>query len=194
VYADAIYPNGIKVSSLPVRAIPKRIGIKEANDHVSEVLADFSLSADGWYYYPGMRTEPINAEFRYEFITDPAGGRGMVLPDHQGIFRWGTYKCVDPKWRPDRDHSGLKFRFYAAAEGEWTCITVFRPWMGGQRKWEYTTHLVQGWHWIQVPIYALLDDTHTPIPSIQLIHQLIVTFKENPVKNGGSALGSVTWT
>ncbi|MBP1988548.1 alpha/beta hydrolase family protein [Paenibacillus eucommiae] len=194
IYADAIYPNGMKISGLPLRALPQQLGMQQADDVSSDVLADFQEGNDGWYC-PIMWTEPIDAEFRYDFVPDPQGGRGVALPDFQGLYHWTTFKCVDPKWQSSPEHMGLSFRFYAATEGDWVCKAIYRTAVAGERRWAYNVSLTQGWNTIDVPFKQLRDEAGNPLPGSFFIQSLLITFQEQePDKAvGKSALGSVQW-
>jgi dienelactone hydrolase len=191
VYVDAVYADGVKTSSFPLRFSPGYIGAVPSGAPASLELADFSAGLDGWHC-PEMRTEPFDPEFRYAFLDDPLGGKALTLCEPGLPFALVTHKPVDPMMERDKDHKRLQLRLYADCTGAWKVSLFYRPDQAGQKIWVCEFNADTGWMEARLERNSFRNAEGQSLPTWEKAHKIAVSFvPADDASSGSPALGSV---
>jgi dienelactone hydrolase len=194
IYADVIYRDGSKISSLPLRLSPSYLGMKQSTDLKSDIIADFRNGQDGWYC-PIMWTEPIHSEFKYGYMNDPQGGKAITIEDKGVPFIIRSFKLSDPKWQGNDRCRGMAVRVYASNPGTWEVVAVYRPWCYGEKAFKYKRGTSEGWSTLYICKEDFCTEEGLHLSSWIELHELIVSFipHDNPEQGIKAALGNIIW-
>lgn len=194
VYAETIGAAGVKIGGLPLRFVPSYEGLKAPTDLPSTVLADFSGGTDGWLC-PFKRTEPMDADFRYEWIADPNGGMALGLADTDLPFQLATRKPSDPKWRFEMEGMAvLKCRLFTGDLGKWTIELFHRPEQSGQHSWKHERVQEPGWQTLRLTLDNFSDESGRSLFAWETVQRIDVRLEgASGTAAGRSALGRVEW-
>jgi hypothetical protein len=195
LYADVIYGNGIKVSSLPVRVSPKYEGMVHPTDTASDEYADFTDDLAAGWQYPMVYVDPLDPEVLYSFVEDDEGNRAISLAGNELPFHLTTYKFIDLKWQINRNDAVLCLKMRGRNGGRWELEFVNKPGNSGQTSWKYSCPSAEGWHRIAIKLADWRNEAgQSPLFWHQL-QQLYVSYVqgEEPADIAELALGRV-WT
>lgn len=193
VYVDAIYADGVKTSSFPLRFSPIYLGAVPSGTPLTLELADFTRGLDGWHCLE-QRTEPFDADFRYVFVEDPQGGKALALNEPGSKFALVTHKPVDPVMRGDKDHLQLQLRLFTDVPGVWEVSIFYRPDQAGQIVWVSEIDGVHGWSDVRIARQSFRHAEGKALSTWEKMHKICVTFLHEQVDSSSSckpALGSV---
>jgi dienelactone hydrolase len=193
VYADVMYDAGMKISSCPLRMCPARMGIEKPSEPIMETLADFRSGQDGWYC-PVMWTEPIDPEFEYGFLDDPAGGKAMTIRSEAVPFSLASFKFADPRYRRADTCAGIAVRLYSSCPGSWNFSAEYRPAQCGEKAWKASRLTDGGWVDVVVTIDEFRSDDGRSLMSWSYLQKLTVSFApEQNTKHYSAAMGTMKW-
>ncbi|MEC0269210.1 dienelactone hydrolase family protein [Paenibacillus anseongense] len=193
VYVDAIYADGVKTSSFPLRFSPIYLGAVASAMPLTLELADFTSGLDGWHC-PEQRTEPFDPDFRYVFVDDPEGGKALALDEPGMKFALVTHKPVDPMMQADKDHLQLQLRLYTDVPGVWEISVLHRPDQAGQIVWVSEVKGVLGWTDVRLARQSFDSAGGKGFSSWDKMHKISVCFVPEQVNASSGcrpALGSV---
>jgi hypothetical protein len=194
VYVDAIYSDGVKTSSFPLRFSPIYLGAVASGVALTLELADFTRGLDGWHC-PEQRTEPFDPDFRYVFVDDPSGGKALALDEPGMKFALVTHKPVDPIMQGDKDHLQVQLRLFTDVPGVWEVSVFYRPDQAGQIVWVSEVEGVLGWADVRLARQSFGQADGKVLSSWEKMHKICVTFLPEQVvgsnSSGRPALGSV---
>lgn len=178
LYVDAIYADGVKMSSFPVRFSPAYLGVNHTIEKTSHVLADFSKGLDGWSC-PFMRTEPYDADFQYTIVEHPQGGKALAMDEPELLFQLATNKLVDPMMARLSDANKLCIQLYNEQPGQWKVTLLYRPDQAGQQIWTHElTVNPAGWSECKLDRNAFRSEEGMELPYWDKAHRIVVSFHE----------------
>lgn len=196
IYADAVYADGVKVSSLTARVSADYWEIRKIGLEPSGQIADFSNGLDGWHC-PYKKTEPLSREFVYEYIADPNGRMAVSLPEEDRFFSVTTFKLQDMEWRGNERCQAIQFTYFSGCAGTWTFSMIHRPRQAGEHVWACTVNDRQsGWTTVELAATDFIRSDGTRLPGWSMCHQFTAEFIPDPnlqMSGPTGAFGNVKW-
>ncbi|WNR45418.1 alpha/beta hydrolase family protein [Paenibacillus roseipurpureus] len=175
LYIDAVYADGVKASSFPVRFSPAYIGVKHTEPQRSHVLADFSNGLDGWCC-PYMRTEPYDVDFEYVILSHPDGGKALSMNEPELLFSLATNKLVDPSMASLTDEYMLHLQLFNELPGRWIITLFYRPDQAGELSWTSELRVITGWSETQIARTAFHNEDGHILPYWAKAQRIVLTF------------------
>lgn len=193
LYVDLISPNGLKLSSMPLRFSPRYTGAVQPTGETSAVLARFRTGdANGWFYGKVGRTEPMDPPFPYGWAAAPDGGEALTFTDSRLPFLVATRKLIDPTWSAPSLYAAIEALVFTPAHGRWAVEVMFRPEQAGQRSWTMRQEREAGWSTLRITREALRDERGNPLPAWELANMISIGY-ESDSDSPQPALGTVLW-